>query len=193
MGERGFYRSMRCPPRIASLQQAELFAVYVVSKLATYRGHANVRIGSDNNVARALVNALRASVGSISHQRILRQLFWLRCWSSTSISSFRACSALNPADPLSKEACLQSRRQAVIEAERRHAMWAKAAGDRHKGLAEMIRPPLRFRNSAGGAGGAGAKAMGRAVNVLSVESYDSLLLLCSGGRAGVGRTAVGVA
>ena len=40
VGEKGFYRSMRCPPWISSLQQAELIAVHVVAKLATYRGYA---------------------------------------------------------------------------------------------------------------------------------------------------------
>ena len=53
VGEKGFYRSMRCPPWVSSLQQAELFAVYMVAKLATYRGHASVGIGSDSNVARS--------------------------------------------------------------------------------------------------------------------------------------------
>ena len=51
VGDKGFYRSMHYPPWISSLQQAELFAVYVVAKLATYRGHASVRIGSNSNVA----------------------------------------------------------------------------------------------------------------------------------------------
>ena len=42
-------------------------------------------------------------MGSATQQRMLRRLFWLRCWSSTSINSFRVSSALNPADPLSRE------------------------------------------------------------------------------------------
>ena len=144
VGEVGFYRFVRCPPWVLSLQQAELFAVYMVAKLATYRGYASVRIGSDSNVARSQVNALRASVGSARQQRILRRLFWLRYWSGTTISSFRVCSAFYPADSLSRETCFQSRRQAVHEAERRRHMWEKAAGDRYNGLAEMIRPPLAF-------------------------------------------------
>ena len=77
----------------------------MVVKLATYRGYASVRIGSDSNVARSQINALRASVGYAAQQHILRRLFWLRCWSSTSISSFKVSSALNPADPLSRETC----------------------------------------------------------------------------------------
>ena len=190
VGEVGFYRSVRCPPWVSSLQQVELFAVYMVAKLATYRGYASVRIGSDSNVARSQVNALRASVGSATQQRILRRLFWLRCWSGTTISSFRVCSAFNPADPLSRETCFQSRRQAVHEAERRRHMWEKAAGDRYNGLAEMIRPPWRFRNSAGGPGGGGVEtsasgAQTRAVNVLSVES-EFLRVVCAQG-AGLGR------
>ena len=79
VGEKGFYRSQRCPAWVTSLQQAELFAVYLVAKLASYRGCAHVRIGSDSDVARSQVNALRASVGSVAQQRILRRLFWLRC------------------------------------------------------------------------------------------------------------------
>ena len=53
VGEVGFYRSMRCPAWVSSLQQAELFAVYMVAKLATYRGYASVTIGSDSNVSRS--------------------------------------------------------------------------------------------------------------------------------------------
>ena len=82
MGEKGFYRSLHCTPWIDS---AELFAVYVVAKLASYRGCESVRIGLDSEVARSQVNALRAFVGSVKQQRILRCLFWLRCWTGTSI------------------------------------------------------------------------------------------------------------
>ena len=160
VGERGSYRSVRCLPWVNSLQQAEMFAVYVVAKLASYRGCESVRIGSDNDVARSQVNALRASVGSVNQQQILRRLFWLRCWTSTSISSLRVSSALNPADPLSRETCFQSRRQAVKVAEWRRRMWAQAADERYNGLAEMIPPPWRFRNSAGGKGGTGERAAG---------------------------------
>ena len=129
----------------------------MVAKLATYKGHASIRIGSDSNVAWSQINTLRASVGSVSQQHILRQLFWLRCWSGTSIGSCRVSSALNPADPLSREKSFQSQRQAILEVERHRSMWVKAAGDQYKGLAEMIRPPWRFRNSAVGRGGGEGK------------------------------------
>ena len=75
--EKGFCRSLRRPPWIDSLQQVELFAVYVVTKLASYRGCESVRIGFDSDVARSQVNALRASVGSVKQQRIPRRVFGL--------------------------------------------------------------------------------------------------------------------
>ena len=74
VGEKGFYRSLRCPPWIDSLQQDEMFAVYLVAQLASYRGCESVRIGSESDVACSHVNALRASVGSIKQQRILGRL-----------------------------------------------------------------------------------------------------------------------
>ena len=58
VGDKGFYISQLCPPWIRSLQQAEMFAVYAVAKIAAYRGVCRVRIGSDSNVARAQINAL---------------------------------------------------------------------------------------------------------------------------------------
>ena len=61
-------------------------------------------------------NALRASVRSVAQQRILGRVFRLRCWSGTSMSSIGVSSALNLANPLSKETCFQSGRQAVAEA-----------------------------------------------------------------------------
>ena len=75
VGGKEFYRSLQCPPWIGSLQQAELFAVYVVTKLATYRGFAHVRIGSYSNVAKSQINSLRASVNLVSQQRMLCCLF----------------------------------------------------------------------------------------------------------------------
>ena len=86
-----------------SLQQAELYALYIVIKVASYRGFERIRVGSDSNVARSQINALRASVHADSQQRILRRLFWLRCWSTVSVESFRVPSFLNAADPLSRE------------------------------------------------------------------------------------------
>ena len=109
VGEKGFYRSSICPEWVASLQQAELFVVYAVAELASYRGFQSVHIGSDSNVARAQINSLRACVCAGPQQRILRRLFWLRCWSGCSISSFRVRSAINPADPLSRVVNFQSR------------------------------------------------------------------------------------
>ena len=71
VGGKAFYKSVCCPPWIESLQQAELFAVYVVAKLATYRGYASVRIGFDSYVPRSQINALRLLICSVSQQRIL--------------------------------------------------------------------------------------------------------------------------
>ena len=133
VGKKRFYWSLRCPPCINSPQRAELFVVYVVAKLATCRGFTHVWIGFDSNVARLQINSLRALVGSVSQQCILRRLFWLRCWSGTSISSFRAWSAINPVDPLSREVCCQSRRHAILEAKHRRLMWEKATDDGYIG------------------------------------------------------------
>ena len=60
VGDQGLYRSMCRRPWISSPQQVELFAVYVVANLATYRGHASVTKGLDSPVARSQLNALRA-------------------------------------------------------------------------------------------------------------------------------------
>ena len=149
--------------------------MYVVAKLASYRGCESVRIGSDSDAARSQVNALRASVGSVKQQRIPRRLFWLRCWTGTAINSFRVSSALNPANSLSREPCFQSRRQAVREAERRCRMWVQAADERKKGLAEVIRPPGVSVTVPGGRVGQNAGRESRSAqphleNVLSVES-----------------------
>ena len=64
VGEKGFYRSQRCPSWIRTLQQAKLFAVCAVAKIVAYKGVRCVRIGSDSIVARAQINALRASVAT---------------------------------------------------------------------------------------------------------------------------------
>ena len=130
VGEKGFYRSKMCPPWVHTLQQAELFAVYEVAKIAAYRRVHRERIGSDSNVARAQINALRASATNESQQRILRRLFWLRCWSATTVSSFRVKSAHNPADPLSRVKSFQSRSQAVAEAEHCRGIWVQADEER---------------------------------------------------------------
>ena len=106
-------------------------------------------MGSDSNVARSQINALRASVHAESQQRILRRLFWLRCWSTVSFESFRVPSFLNAADPLSRETGFQSRKQAIAEAARRHEMWERAVDTKYMGLMEMICPPWRFRREVG--------------------------------------------
>ena len=152
VGEKGFCRSSICPEWVTSLQQAKLFAVYAVAKLASYRGFTSVRIGSDSNVARAQINSLRACVCAGPQQRILRRLFWLRCWSGCSISSFRVRSAINLADPLSRVVSFQSRAQAVADAEARRVMWDKQTDGKYEGLAEMVRPAWRFVPVKGGVG-----------------------------------------
>ena len=149
VGGGDYYRSEVCPPWVDSLQQAELYALYIVIKLASYRGFERIRVGSDSNVARSQINALRASVHADSQQRILRRLFWLRCWSTVSVESFRVPSLLNAADPLSRETGFQSRKQAVAEAARRREMWEKAVDTKYMGLMEMIRPPWRFKGEVG--------------------------------------------
>ena len=141
VGGGDYYRSEVCPPWVDSLQQAELYALYIVVKVASYRGFERIRVGSDSNVARSQINALRASVHANSQQRILRRLFWLRCWSTVSVESFRVPSFLNAADPLSRETGFQSRKQAIAEAARRREMWERAVDTKYMGLMEMIRPP----------------------------------------------------
>ena len=132
-----------------------------------------IRVVSDSNVARCQINALRASVHADSQQRILRRLFWLRCWSTVSVESFRVPSFLNAADPLSRETGFQSRKQAIAEAARRREMWERAVDTKYVGLMEMIRPPVEIQ---GGGGGLMTRRLrgtnGRAIarqNVLSVE------------------------
>ena len=58
-------------------------------------------------------------------------------------------SFLNAADPLSRETCFQSRKQAIAEAARRHEMWERAVNTKYMGLMEMIRPPWRLRREVG--------------------------------------------
>ena len=105
--------------------------LYIVIKVASYRGFERIRVGSDSNIARSQINALRASVHADSQQRILRRLFWLRCWSTVSVESFRVPSFLNAADPLSRETGFHSRKQAIAEAARRREMWDAVRGIVH--------------------------------------------------------------
>ena len=149
LGGGAYYRSEVCPPWVDSLQQAELYALYIVIKVASYRGFERTRVGSDSNVATSQINALRASVHADSQQRILRRLFWLGCWSTVSVESFRVPSFLNAADPLSRETGFQSLKQAVAEAARRRVMWERAVDTKYMGLMEMIRPPWRFKGEVG--------------------------------------------
>ena len=57
------------PDRGAWHESREL---YIVIKVASYRGFERIRVGSDSNVARSQINALRALVHADSQQRILR-------------------------------------------------------------------------------------------------------------------------
>ena len=110
---------------------------FIGKTLDTRDGFQSVRIGSDSNVARTQINSLRACVSAGPRQRILRRLFWLRCWSGCSISSFRVRSAINPADPLSRVVSFQSRAQAVADAEARRVMWDKQTDGKYEGLAVL--------------------------------------------------------
>ena len=116
VGDRRFRRSIRCPAWVTSLQQAELFGIYYACKLAVYRGHRSVVVGTDSDASRFQVTGQRATACSQAHQRILRRLFWLRLWSHVKLSVFRVDTAENPADPLSRLCTFPSRRHAVQDA-----------------------------------------------------------------------------
>ena len=52
VGDRRFRRSIRCPAWVTSLQQAELFGIYYACKVAVYRGHRSVVVGTDSDAGR---------------------------------------------------------------------------------------------------------------------------------------------
>ena len=75
VGEPGCYRTRLCPPWIKSLQQAEVYAGYWAAKLAVYKGASAVRVGVDNDAARAQLTSLSASTGCLPQQRVLQRMF----------------------------------------------------------------------------------------------------------------------
>ena len=137
MGYRGPYKSYLCPKWIKTLQQAELWGVYVAAKIAVYiaensggrgaAGRREIRIGTDSEASRYQVIHGHAATPLVAHQRILRRLFWLRTWSRATIGIFRVASHANPADPLSRLRSFSSRQEAKAEADRRMRIWETCA------------------------------------------------------------------
>ena len=81
-------RCYKCPAWVDSLQQAELLALVQVFKIAGYKGWRRVAVGSDSLVARSQVFGLRCGTSLPFQNRILRQLFWWRHWSTVQLAVF---------------------------------------------------------------------------------------------------------
>ena len=127
VGLKGTYKSFRCPGWVRTLQQAELWGVYMAMKIAVYiyrnvsggGGGGGFRVGTDSEVARHQVVKGHASSSLLVQQRILRRIFWLRSWSRCSVGIFRVPSPQNPADPHSRLHSFPSRQAAAREADER--------------------------------------------------------------------------
>ena len=52
VSNKGCLRTRRCPVWVTSMPQAELYAIYVASKIAAYEGHLSICVGSDSDTAR---------------------------------------------------------------------------------------------------------------------------------------------
>ena len=61
VGDTRFRRSVRCPACVTSLQQAELFGIYYACKVAIYRGHRSVVVGTDSDASKFQVAGQRAT------------------------------------------------------------------------------------------------------------------------------------
>ena len=123
VGSPGFYRSYVCPRWVSSLQQAELFGVYGALKAAVGCQLRSVAVGIDNEVQSA---SLRASTDCPVPLRLLRRIFWLRVWSGLQVTIFRVSSAVNPADPLSREHDMLSRASILRLCEQRRVAWGES-------------------------------------------------------------------
>ena len=150
VGSRRFRRSVRCPAWVTSLQQAELFGIYYACKVAVYRGHRSVVVGTDSDASRFQVAGQRATACSQAHQRILRRLVWLRLWSHVKLGVFRVDTAENPADPLSRLHTFPRRRHAVQDANDRRQLWERSA---HKFMHLHYLPQAPWSLAQGGGGG----------------------------------------
>ena len=122
VGDKRFRRSIPCQAWVTSLQQAELFGIYYACKVAVYRGHRSVVVGTDSDASRFQVAGQRATACSQAHQRILRRLFWLQLWSHVKLGVFWVDAAENPADPLSRLFTFPSRRHAAQDANDRRQL-----------------------------------------------------------------------
>ena len=137
VGYEGPYKSYLCPKGVTSLQQAELWGIYIAAKIAIYiaenskrrgaAGHRVMRIGTDSEASRYQVIHGHAATPLVAHQRILRRLFWLRTWSRVTIGIFRVASHANPADPLSRLRSFSCKQEAKAEADRRMRIWESCA------------------------------------------------------------------
>ena len=149
VGNRRFRRSVRCPAWVTSLQQAELFGIYYACKVAIYRGHRSVVVGTNSDASRFQVAGQRATACSPADQRILRRLFWLRLWSQVKLGVFRVDTAENSADVLSRLHTFPSRRHAVRDANDRRPLWERSA---HKSMHLHYLPQAPWSLAQGGGG-----------------------------------------
>jgi len=151
VGLRGLYKSVLCPTWIESLQQAELFGIYLAAKLAIYiQRNAQVQssqgggvmIGTDSEVGRFQVLRTHAASSLGAQQRILRRMFWLRSWSGYSVGVFRVGTRYNPADPLSRVHEVGGKKAAKERANGRVQEWRNLT-DPYRYLSFL--PPAHWR------------------------------------------------
>ena len=125
----GPYKSYLCLRWIKTLQQGELWGVYVAAKIAVCiaensrgegaAGRKGLRVGTDSESSRYQVLHGHVATRLKAHQRILRRPFWLRTWLRATISIFRVASA----DPLRRFRSFDSKQEVKAEANRHLKIW----------------------------------------------------------------------
>ena len=131
VGLTGVNRSYKCPRWVTSLQQAELWGIYLALKICVYihrnathgAGGGCFNIGTDSEVARWQCTKGHASSNLKVQHRILRRIFWLRSWSGCHVTIFRVPSPANPADPPSRLTSFTRKGEVKRESERRKSVW----------------------------------------------------------------------
>ena len=138
------YRQEMCPVWVTTLQQAGLFAGYVVLRVAAYCHHTAVNIAFNNDTARAqclTMHALALTSYTVQ-QRILRRIFWVTAWANIDLACFPVLSAFKPADSLSRLHDFWLRDEAVHHCERHQRDWAFASNPFTFIFAAVCNPPI---------------------------------------------------
>ena len=95
-------RVVRCPPEVATQQQAELYALDVATRLGTRLGLPYLTIVGDNQAMLQVLLHLRPSLGNQTMVRVARRIRNRLLWSGLLVHALWCPTALQPADPLSR-------------------------------------------------------------------------------------------